>query len=169
MKEILLAVDPSLRGTGLAILERENNKVRCLHFDVIKNPPKRTLSGCLLAIHEQLADVITRFEPPVMAIESVIFVQSFPTAITLGSARGAALLAAAQKGLAIYEYAPRRVKQAVVGRGGAQKDQVGFMIRALLGLTVTPPPDAADAMAVGLTHFQSADAATRRRVPLTSI
>lgn len=169
MKEILLAVDPSLRGTGLAILEREKNKVRCLHFDVIKNPPKRTLSGCLLAIHEQLADVITRFEPPVMAIESVIYVQSFPTAITLGSARGAALLAAAQKGLAIYEYAPRRVKQAVVGRGGAQKDQVGFMIRALLGLTVTPPPDAADAMAVGLTHFQSADAAASRRVPLTPI
>jgi crossover junction endodeoxyribonuclease RuvC len=58
------------------------------------------------------------------------------------------------------------VKQAVVGRGGAQKDQVGFMIRALLGLTVTPPPDAADAIAVGLTHFQSADAAARRKTPL---
>jgi crossover junction endodeoxyribonuclease RuvC len=104
-----------------------------------------------------------------MAIESVIYVQSFPTAITLGSARGAALLAAAQRGLAIYEYAPRRVKQAVVGRGGAQKNQVGFMIRALLGLTVTPPPDAADAMAIGLTHFQSADAAAHRRVPLKRI
>jgi crossover junction endodeoxyribonuclease RuvC len=169
MKETILAVDPSLRGTGYAILERDSGKTRCLHFGVIKNSPKLTISGCLVAIHEQLGEVIEKFSPPVMAIESVIYVQSFPTAITLGSARGAALLAAAQRGLAIYEYAPRRVKQAVVGRGGAQKTQVGFMIRALLGLTVTPPPDAADAMAIGLTHFQSADAAAHRRVPLKRI
>jgi crossover junction endodeoxyribonuclease RuvC len=66
------------------------------------------------------------------------------------------LLAAAHHGLTIHEYAPRRVKQAVVGRGGAQKAQVSFMIRSILGLTVTPPPDAADAIAVGLTHFQTA-------------
>lgn len=169
MKETLLAVDPSLRGTGYALLERENGKIRCLHFGVIKNSPRLTVSGCLVAIHEQLGDVITRFSPEVMAIESVIYVQSFPTAITLGSARGAALLAAAQKGLPIHEYAPRRVKQAVVGHGAAQKSQVAFMIRALLGLTVTPPADAADAMAIGLTHFQSADAAARRRVPLDRV
>jgi len=169
MKETLIAVDPSLRGTGYALLERENGKIRCLLFGVIKNQPRLTVSGCLVAIHEQLGDVITRFSPEVMAIESVIYVQSFPTAITLGSARGAALLAAAQKGLPIHEYAPRRVKQAVVGNGAAQKSQVAFMIRALLGLTVTPPPDAADAMAIGLTHFQSADAAARRRVPLDRV
>jgi len=169
MKETLIAVDPSLRGTGYALLERESGKIRCLHFGVVKNQPKLTVSGCLLAIHEQLGDVIARFGPEVMAIESVIYVQSFPTAITLGSARGAALLAAAQKGLPIHEYAPRRVKQAVVGHGAAQKSQVAFMIRALLGLTVTPPPDAADAMAIGLTHFQTADAASRRRVPLDRV
>jgi len=169
MKETILAVDPSLRGTGYAVLEREGGKTRCLHFGVVKNSPKLTVSGCLVAIHEQLGDVIAGFSPSVMAIESVIYVQSFPTAITLGSARGAALLAAAQRGLAIYEYAPRRVKQAVVGRGGAQKSQVAFMIRALLGLTVTPPPDVADAMAIGLTHFQSADAAAHRRTPLERI
>ena len=169
MKETLIAVDPSLRGTGYALLERESGKIRCLHFGVVKNQPKLTVSGCLLAIHQQLGDVIARFGPEVMAIESVIYVQSFPTAITLGSARGAALLAAAQKGLPIHEYAPRRVKQAVVGHGAAQKSQVAFMIRALLGLTVTPPPDAADAMAIGLTHFQAADAASRRRVPLDRV
>jgi crossover junction endodeoxyribonuclease RuvC len=166
MKETILAVDPSLRGTGYAVLVREGGKPRCVDFGVVKNSPKLTVSGCLLAIHGQLGGVIGKFNPEAMAIESVIFVQSFATAITLGSARGAALLAAAQRGLAIYEYAPRRVKQAVVGRGAAQKSQVAFMIRALLGLTVTPPPDAADAMAIGLTHFQSADAAARRRIPL---
>ncbi len=169
MKETILAVDPSLRGTGFAVLEREGGKPRCLHYGVIKNSPKLTVSGCLVAIHEQLSDVIRDFSPDVMAIESVIYVQSYPTAITLGSARGAALLAAAQKGIPIHEYAPRRVKQAVVGRGGAQKDQVSFMVRALLGMTVTPPPDAADAIAIGLTHFQSADAAAHRRVPLDRV
>jgi crossover junction endodeoxyribonuclease RuvC len=169
MIETILAVDPSLRGTGFAILEREGQKPRCIHFGVIKNSPRLTLSGCLVAIHEQLGDVIAKFSPEVMAIESVIYVQSYPTAITLGSARGAALLAAAQRGIPIHEYAPRRVKQAVVGRGGAQKNQVAFMVRALLGMTVTPPPDAADAIAIGLTNFQSADAAAHRRIPLEPI
>ena len=77
----------------------------------------------------------------------------------LGCARGAALLAAASRGLPVFEYAPRRVKQAVVGRGGAEKAQVAFMVRALLGLSETPPADAADALAVGLTHFQALDRA----------
>jgi crossover junction endodeoxyribonuclease RuvC len=153
--EVLLAVDPSLRGTGYAVLERVEGRVRCVYFDVIKNPPKLTVAGCLLEIHTRLRDAIERFSPQAMAVESVIYVQSFPTAITLGSARGAVLLAAAQRGLPIHEYAPRRVKQAVVGNGAAQKAQVAFMVRSLLGLTVTPPADAADAIAVGFTHFQS--------------
>ena len=165
--DVLLAVDPSLRGTGFAVLQRASGKVRCLHFDVIKNPPKLTLAGCLLEIHTRLTDAIARFSPRAMAVESVIYVQSFPTAITLGSARGAVLLAAAQHGLPIHEYAPRRVKQAVVGTGAAQKNQVAFMVRTLLGLTVTPPADAADAIAVGFTHFQTtnfpAPAPLRRR------
>jgi crossover junction endodeoxyribonuclease RuvC len=92
----------------------------------------------------------------VCAIESTIFVQSFKTAIVLGSARGAALIAAAEHGLPIYEYAPREIKQAAVGRGGAQKDQVAFMMRSVLRLRETPPPDAADALAVAVTHFQNA-------------
>ena len=153
--EVLISIDPSLRGTGLAVLQRAAGKIRCLHFDVVKNPPKLSVPGCLLEIHTRLLDAMDRFSPQAMAIESVIYVQSFPTAITLGSARGAALLAAAQRGLQIHEYAPRRVKQAVVGHGAAQKSQVAFMVRSLLGLTITPPPDAADAIAVGLAHFQS--------------
>ncbi len=155
-EEILLAVDPSLRGTGFAILSRDAGKVRCLHFDVVKNAPKLSHAGCLLEIHTRLGDAIKQFHPSAMAVESVIYVQSFATAITLGSARGAVLLAAAHHGLTIHEYAPRRVKQAVVGRGGAQKTQVSFMIRSILGLTVTPTQDAADAIAVGRTHLQTA-------------
>lgn len=167
--EIILAVDPSLRGTGFAVLERSGGKIRCLQFGVVRNPPKLAVSGCLLEIHRQLDAAIVQFSPAAMALESVIYVQSFSTAIALGSARGAVLLAAARYGLPIHEYAPRRVKQAVVGRGAAQKGQVAFMVRALLGLTATPPPDAADALAVGIAHFQAMDSATRRRVPLERV
>jgi len=167
--EVILAVDPSLRGTGFAVLKRSEKGARCLHFGVIKNSPKLSVTGCLLAIHEKLFDTVGEFQVQTMAIESVIFVQSHPTAIALGSARGAALLAAARRGIPVHEYAPRRVKQAVVGRGGAQKSQVAFMIRAMLGLTVTPPPDAADAIAVGLAHLQAAETAARRKIPLPAL
>ena len=88
----------------------------------------------------------------------MIDVQSYKTAIILGSARGAAILAAAQRGLPIFEYTPKRVKQSAVGRGTADKGQVAFMVRALLGLTETPGPDAADALAIGLTHLRAQEA-----------
>ena len=165
----VLAIDPSLRGTGFAVLEKIGIKVRALDFGTIKNKPALLPSGCLVAIHERIGELIAQHQPECAAVEGVIFVQSYKTAITLGAARGAALVAVAARGLPIYEYAPRRVKQSVVGRGGAQKDQVGFMVRALLGLTETPPPDAADALAIGLTHFQTAGSALTAAVPLEQI
>lgn len=153
----LLAIDPSLRGTGFAVLEKEGRHTKALEYGVITNPPKLRQSGCLVAIHQRLTEVILRHRPEICAVEGVIFVQSLRTAITLGAARGAAILAVSQHGIPIHEYAPRKVKQAVVGSGAADKKQVAFMIRALLGLTETPPADAADALAIGLTHFQSAE------------
>lgn len=165
----VLAIDPSLRGTGFAILEKTGGKLRALDFGTIKNKPALLPSGCLVAIHERVSELIAQFQPECAAFEAVIFVQSYKTAITLGAARGAALVAVAARGLPIYEYAPRRVKQSVVGRGAAQKDQVGFMVRALLGLTETPAADAADALAIGLTHFQTADGALRSIVPTPQI
>ena len=165
----VLAIDPSLRGTGFAILEQAGPKVRAVAYGTIKNRADLLPSGCLVAIHERIADLIREHAPECAAVEGVIFVQSYRTAITLGAARGAALLAAAGRGLPIYEYAPRRVKQSVVGKGGAQKGQVAFMVRALLGLTETPPADAADALAIGLTHLQTAASATRGIAPLVRI
>ncbi len=151
----ILAVDPSLRGTGFAILEEIGTRTRCLEYSVVKNPPSLSQEGCLVAIYEALSAAIERHQPTALAIEKVIFVQSYATAIILGAARGVAVLAAAQKGLPIHEYPPKRVKQAVVGKGSAAKNQVAFMIRALLGLTETPPSDAADAIAIGLTHLRT--------------
>lgn len=151
--ERVLAVDPSLRGTGYAVVESDGHRLRALAYGVVVNPPKLSSQACLLAIHSTLSDVASQHGPTTFAIEGVIYVQNVRTAIILGSARGAALLVAAGRGLEVHEYAPRLVKQAVVGRGGAQKDQVAFMIRALLGLKETPPHDAADALAIAVTHF----------------
>lgn len=151
--ERVLAVDPSLRGTGYAVLEQGADKIRALTYGVVVNPPKLSAHLCLREIHDTLARVAAAHHPTSFAIEGVIYVQNVRTAIIMGSARGAALLVAAGHGLEVHEYAPRLVKQAVVGRGGAQKTQVAFMIRALLGLTETPQSDAADALAIGITHF----------------
>jgi crossover junction endodeoxyribonuclease RuvC len=152
----VLAIDPSLRATGYAVLERgaRADAVRALAYGVITN--KRTLlpSGCLVAIRQGIVELMAQHSPDCCAVEGVIFVQSYKTAITMGAARGAALAAAAEHGLPIYEYAPKSVKMAVVGRGGAQKEQVAFMVRALLGLQVTPKGDEADALAIGLTHLR---------------
>ncbi len=165
----VLAIDPALRNTGFAVLEKCGGRVAALTYGTIKNAPALLPSGCLVAIHERVRELIEEYHPDEAAFEAVIFVQSMKTAITLGSARGAALLAAAQRGLPIHEYAPRRVKQGVVGHGGAQKAQVGFMVRALLGLTETPQADAADALAIGLTHFQTMESAARGVATLARI
>jgi crossover junction endodeoxyribonuclease RuvC len=105
----------------------------------------------------QLRDVILEHRPEACAVESIIYVQSFKTAITMGAARAAALIAAGEHGLPIFEYAPRRVKQAVVGKGAADKQQVAFMMRSILRLTETPASDAADALAIGVTHFYATE------------
>lgn len=159
----VLSIDPALRNTGFAVIERvpsgRRAAYRPLTYGVIRNRRDLRQSGCLVAIREQLVDVIREHEPEVCAVEGVIYVQSYKTAITMGAARGAAILAAAEHGLEIYEYAPRRVKQAVVGKGGADKQQVAFMMRALLGLTETPESDAADALAIGMAHLYEHDPA----------
>ena len=155
----VLAIDASLRNTGVAIIDATDGRVRALYFGVIHNAGTLRSSSCLVAIRDRLAELIHTHEPDCCALESVIYVQSYKTAIILGAARGAAILAAAERGLPVFEYPPTRIKQATVGRGHADKKQVAFMIRALLGLTTTPEPDEADALAIGLTHVRSQEAA----------
>ncbi|PYJ95382.1 MAG: crossover junction endodeoxyribonuclease RuvC [Verrucomicrobia bacterium] len=155
----VLAIDASLRNTGVAIIDANNGKPRSLYFGTIHNASSTRSSSCLVVIRDRLIELIREHEPDCCALESVIYVQSYKTAIVLGAARGAAILAAAENGLPIFEYSPNRIKQATVGRGAAGKDQVAFMVRALLGLTETPDPDAADALAIGLTHLRAAETA----------
>jgi crossover junction endodeoxyribonuclease RuvC len=157
----VLAIDASLRNTGVAIVDANNGKPDVLYFGTIRNRTSLPSSACLVAIRDGLADLIRAHQPDCCALESVIYVQSYKTAILLGAARGAAILAAAESGLPIFEYPPTRIKQATVGRGGAGKNQVAFMVRALLGLRETPDADAADALAIGLTHLRAQESAAR--------
>jgi crossover junction endodeoxyribonuclease RuvC len=160
----VLAIDASLRHTGVGIIDASNGKPCALYFGTIHNAGSLRSSSCLVTIRERISDLIREHEPDACALESVIYVQSYKTAILLGAARGAAIVAAAENGLPIFEYAPTRIKQATVGQGGAGKNQVAFMVRAMLGLTETPDPDAADALAIGLTHIRS-DEVARMGVP----
>lgn len=151
----VLCIDAALRNTGYAVVEGDGRQSKAIAYGVVRNGPKLSQSACLVAIRKAILEVIAEFRPNCAAMESVIFVQSHRTAILLGAARGASIIAAAEQGLPIFEYPPKRVKQATVGRGNAQKDQVAFMMRALFKLTETPPHDAADALAIGQTHLQA--------------
>src|SRR5436309_5317118 len=155
----VLAVDASLRNTGVAIVDANNGKPRSIYFGTIHNASSMRSSSCLVAIRDRLVELIREHQPDCCALEAVIYVQSHKTAILLGAARGAAILAAAENGLPIFEYSPTRIKQSTVGRGGARKNQVAFMIRALLGLTETPDSDSADALAIALTHLRAQETA----------
>jgi crossover junction endodeoxyribonuclease RuvC len=153
----VLSIDPAVRNTGYAVLEGEARKPVVLAYETITIPQRLSQSAALSAIRTHLVNVIAKFQPDEVAVESIIYVQSHQTAITMGAARAAALIAAADHGLPVYEYPPKKVKSAVVGNGSADKSQVAFMVRALLGLAETPPPDSADALAIAIAHLQASD------------
>jgi crossover junction endodeoxyribonuclease RuvC len=153
----VFAVDPAVRNTGYAVLEGDARMPRVLDFGVISIPTSQSQSSALAAVRSHLYNLMQKWQPDEVAVEGIIYVQSHQTAISMGAARAAALIAAADHGLKIYEYAPRKIKMAVVGNGTANKDQVAFMVRALLKLNETPPADAADALAIGMAHLQASD------------
>lgn len=153
----VLSIDPAVRNTGYAVLGGDAHKPQVLAFDVISIPKHIPQSAALSAIRAHLVNIIQKFQPDEVAVEGIIYVQSHQTAISMGAARAAALIAAADHGLQVYEYSPKKVKMAVVGKGTADKSQVAFMVRALLGLSETPPSDAADALAIAMAHLQASD------------
>ena len=153
----VLSIDPAIRNTGFAVLDGDHRQSVALEFGTLSLPQKLPQSRCLLAIHEKVCSLIEQWQPDELAIEAIIYVQSHRTAITMGSARAATVLAAARYDLPIMEYPPTCVKLATVGRGAAGKQQVAFMMRAMLRLTEPPAPDAADALAIGFTHLAAAD------------
>jgi crossover junction endodeoxyribonuclease RuvC len=155
-RTVVLGLDPSLRGTGYGIIRSAKPVPQTLAHGTISCPPGWEHSRCLLKILQTLREVIKAHRPEVCVIEGLFFAQNLKTALIMGEARGAALAAIAEAGLEIYELAPRKVKQAIVGYGAAQKFAVAKMVQRMLRLPETPAPDAADALALALTHTQSA-------------
>lgn len=150
---VILGIDPSLRGTGLAVLEFvKRDRPVLLHSRTLKLKPSISMFECLGQINGSVAEVLDTYEIDVVAVEQTIYVQNFQTAQILGAARGASIAAAAVLGKPIFEYAPLRVKKAVVGVGRASKEQVARTVMALTGLGDTLQYDESDAAAVALCH-----------------
>ena len=152
--EIILGIDPSLRGTGYGIIRLQKPNPVPLDYGVIACPAGWERSRCLVKIAETLETEIAKHQPTVCAIEGLFFAQNLQTALIMGEARGASLVAAARAGLEIFEIAPRKVKQAIVGYGAAQKLAVAKMVQRMLLLADAPAPDAADALALALAFAQ---------------
>ncbi|HTS18477.1 MAG TPA: crossover junction endodeoxyribonuclease RuvC [Verrucomicrobiae bacterium] len=149
---IILGIDPSLRSTGFGVIEVNGNQMTALCYGHVPNAPKILPSRCLVVIGEKVAQLIDKHQPEVVAVEGLVHVQNRQIAFTLGQVRGVVIATAAKNGLPIYEYAPRKVKQAVTGLGGAGKTQVGNMVKAVLGLPEIPQADAGDALALAICH-----------------
>lgn len=152
--EIVLGLDPSLRGTGYGIIRIDKPHPATLAQGTISCPASWEMSRCLARIASALREVVREHKPGVCVVEGVFFAQNLKTAIIMGQARGAALSVVAEAGLDVYEIATRKVKQAIVGYGAAQKAAVAKMVQRMLRLAEPPAPDAADALALALTHVQ---------------
>jgi crossover junction endodeoxyribonuclease RuvC len=151
---VILGIDPSLRGTGFGIIRVAKPHAEVLAHGTIKSPAGRERSRCLLHIAQSLRDVLKHHHPTVCIVEGLFYAQNLQTALIMGEARGASLVAVAEAGMEIFEIAPRKVKQAVVGYGAAQKSAVAKMVQRLLRLPKPPAPDAADALALALAYAQ---------------
>lgn len=148
----ILGIDTSLRSTGVAVLQTDGLRHQALAYGHIHAPASWPRSRCLTQLHDRLLTLITEEQPSAAAIEGIFFCKNVKTAFILGEARGVVISTCAGMGLPVYEYAPRKVKQGVVGRGGADKSQVATMMKTLLGLPEIPQSDAADALAIAYCH-----------------
>jgi crossover junction endodeoxyribonuclease RuvC len=154
---IILGVDPGTAICGYGIIQSDGDQLAVVTYGAITTPSDWKLPRRLEHIYRELTVRITQYQPTDAVVEKLFFSKNVRTALSVGQARGVALLAAAQANLGIYEYTPLEVKQAVVGYGRADKNQVQQMVRMLLQLDELPQPDdAADALAMAICHAHSA-------------
>ncbi len=151
---IVLGVDPGTHRTGYAFLEKRDNRIRVLEYGVIRLKDGAPLPLRLEQLHRELQALMVVYDPAQLALESIFFARFPQSALILGHARGAIMVAAQSMGIGIFEYAPRMVKKATVGTGRASKERVAAMIQTHLGLKQPPTPaDAADALAIAFCHL----------------
>lgn len=153
MSVIILGIDPGLANTGWGLIEADGSRFRCLGYGCIRTQSSDDTACRCAAVHDGLARVVAKYRPSEAALENIYFNRNVTSAMATGQARGAALVAVAGAGLMVGEYGPGEIKLAVVGTGTADKDQVTFMVRTILGLDHDPKPDhAADALAAAICH-----------------
>ena len=162
---VVLGIDTSLRSTGFGVLSADGSRLQALDMGVIRNSPKLSLSGCLKNIYSAVFELIEKHHPDVVAVESVIYGKNAGTMLVLGQARGAVITAAANAGVPVYEYEPRRMKMAVCGNGMAEKMQIQRMVKTLLALQELPQNDAADALGMAIAHVHS-NSVLNARMPI---
>ncbi len=151
---IIIGIDPGSHVCGYGILQLENNKIVAAGCDVIKIDPTLDLAERLAVIYSEIDKVIDEYKPDIAAVETIFYGKNIKSAFTLGHARGAILLALAQRKIKIVEYSPREVKKSVVGNGNASKEQVEYMVKKILKIDIKPETqDATDALANALCLF----------------
>jgi crossover junction endodeoxyribonuclease RuvC len=154
VEQVILGVDPSLRGTGYGVIRFAKSCMEALAFGTIRCPAGWEHSRCLVKIARELRDLLKEHQPVVCVVEGLFYAQNLQTALIMGEARGASMVTVAEAGLEIFEIAPRKVKQAIVGYGAAGKPAVAKMVQRMLRLDEPPPADAADALALALAYAQ---------------
>jgi crossover junction endodeoxyribonuclease RuvC len=159
---VVIGVDPGTATTGYGLVrENPDGSLSVVDYGAILTPADLPMPQRLLELYRQLRDILLLHRPASGAVEKLFFHRNVTTAISVGQGRGVALLALAEAGLPVAEYTPLEVKQAVAGYGGADKNQVQQMVRALLSLDRLPTPDdAADALAIAICHLHSSKVAT---------
>jgi crossover junction endodeoxyribonuclease RuvC len=157
-----IGIDPGTARLGYAVIEEQRSTLTLLACGVIETPAGLPMPQRLLQLYHDLSEIVQTYEPREMAVEELFFAKNTTTVISVGQARGIALLVGAEAGLRISEYKPMQVKQAVHGYGLAKKEQVGEMVRMLLGLPAVPrPDDAADAAAIAICHLHTSHLSDR--------
>jgi crossover junction endodeoxyribonuclease RuvC len=151
---LVLGIDPGTRHFGWGVVSKIGTRLAHVAHGVIHTDARAPIAERLVVIERELAEIVREHAPREASVESLFFAKDAQAAAKLGHARGVALLVCARAGLAIAEYPPARVKRTVAGGGRADKDQVAQMIRVILGLTAAPESDAADALALAVTHLQ---------------
>jgi crossover junction endodeoxyribonuclease RuvC len=148
----IIGIDPGLRRTGWGVIEAEGNRLIYVACGSVEPPDDLPLASRLLAIHEGLAAVLSDHKPMEAAVEQTFINKDGAATLKLGQARGIAMLAPAMFGISVAEYAPNQVKKTVVGAGHADKHQIAMMLKILLPKADPPTADAADALAIAITH-----------------
>ena len=153
----VLGIDPGSETLGWGVIDGSGAKYALVDFGTVKSNPREQFSKRLVNIYNGIAEIMAEHSPDVLSVEDTFYAVNVGVALKLGQVRGTMLLLAEQRGIEIAEYAPRLVKQTVVGYGNAEKQQVGEMVKILLKLKEVPKPhDAADALAIAICHFHHA-------------